>query len=97
VQRKRYRVVHKDGSWKVDLPTYEMVPGSFLPVIAGKSTANGPLPGTAPNDPAMSGATVQVDIPDEDVKQGGETNAQYHARLDARYREHAGRFRGVEG
>lgn len=65
-------------------PTFTAVPGSFLPIVAGKSSADGVLVGAPVGDPALAGATYQVDVPDEDVT-GNALDAQ---KIKTRYPNH---------
>jgi hypothetical protein len=70
--RVRVKLLWDGSSWRVDLPTAQMVPGSLLPVIPGRTTPHGvlavdqvtgaPLP---MDHPALSGLTVAVEVPDD--------------------------------
>jgi len=54
-----------DGStWKVNLPHYHMVPGTFEPVIPTKTNENGVLPKVDPTDPDLVELTVECMVPD---------------------------------
>ncbi len=69
----RVRVKHVNGAYRVKLPTYRMIPGSFLPLIPGVVHRDGVEPPNDtppgwngnPNDPRLSGLSVLVDVPDE--------------------------------
>ena len=65
--RLRLKVKKIDGVWAVDLPTYSMVPGTFLPVVPGKVTQNGVLPSVSGNDPSVRMLSSEVEVPDEIV------------------------------
>lgn len=61
--QRRVRVRHDGQKFFVDLPQYNMIPGTFLPVIAGVTTTDGVLPKVDPNNPHLNGLSVVVDIP----------------------------------
>src|SRR6266702_118260 len=52
------------GAWGVDLPTYQMLPESFLPVTPGKISPNGLVANFSDADLALLAPTVLVEIPD---------------------------------
>lgn len=62
----RVKVILAGGTYKVDLPNYVMVPGSWLPVVAGVTSRDGVLAGVRPDNPALRGLTCLVNIPDDD-------------------------------
>jgi len=63
--RARVRLQHSaDAGWHIDLPTYTMIPDSFLPLIPGKIHKNGVTATTNPADPALNAMTVEVECPD---------------------------------
>lgn len=51
-------------------PSGVSVPGSFLPVVPGKSDVNGVLVGVQVGDATLAGASVLVDVPDDDCTLG---------------------------
>jgi hypothetical protein len=53
------------GIYTVDLPTFAMIPGTWRPVLPGKTTADGVLPTTDPADPALNALTVEVECPED--------------------------------
>lgn len=55
---------------QVAAPTYVMVAGSFKPLTAGVIHADGVHNGVPLGHPALAGATVDVDVPDEDCTNG---------------------------
>lgn len=64
--RKRVKLSYTaQTGWHVDLPTYQMIPGTCLPIIAGKTTPDGVLPTANPADPALNALTVQIECPDD--------------------------------
>jgi hypothetical protein len=66
--RRRAKITRDaTGSWRVDLPTYVMVPGTWRPIIPAKTTADGVLPATDPADPALNALTVEIECPDDYV------------------------------
>lgn len=63
--RRRVAVLFEAGrGWFVNLPTYSMVPHSFLPAIAGKVDVDGVLAGAALTDDELAQLSCEVDIPD---------------------------------
>ena len=60
----RVKVIFDQDVWRVDLPEYNMVPDSFLPVIEGITTSNGVLPGVDPDLPALASLSCLVDVPE---------------------------------
>lgn len=61
--RKRVAVVVDGaGRFAVDLPCYQVVPGSYLPVVAGLIGPDGPLPGAKPDVVLAKQCTVEVDV-----------------------------------
>lgn len=71
--------------WLVDLPTYTMVAGTVLPVVPGKTTADGILRGVAPDDAALANLSVIVEIPDDTPMAGDQVDP---AKMRRRYKEH---------
>lgn len=65
------RVVFDQGVWRVVVPNYVMVSGTFLPVIPGKTHKDGVLPTTDPADPALAALTVEVEAPEDEVDETG--------------------------
>lgn len=55
----------------VDLPTYQMVDGSWAPVTANLLTARGVIPGADPAAVLALNPTVEVDVPEEDCTRAG--------------------------
>jgi len=63
--RLRVRVNYSELlGWHVDLPTYQMVAGSFKPVVFRKVHADGVLPGVDPRDPDLASLTCLVEVRD---------------------------------
>lgn len=60
---KRVKIVWADGSFRVDLPDYEMIPGTFLPIIPDVIHQDGVFPTIDPADPRLRGMSVEVHIP----------------------------------
>lgn len=58
------------GSLQAAAPTFTEVPGSYLPITAGKVDANGILSGVLLSDPILAQVTVLVDVPDDDCTNG---------------------------
>lgn len=84
MMRTRLPLVAVGNSIGAAAPTFIMVPGSILPLVAGVSTPDGLAPGIALSHPALASATVLVDVPDEDC-----TNGEYdHAKVVRRYPNH---------
>lgn len=52
------------GTWRVELPSYEMIAGTFAPIKAGLIHADGIEPGADPADVLALGPTVDVELPD---------------------------------
>lgn len=70
--RKRVRLhFTQDRGWHVDLPTFRIIDGSFLPVTKDIITSDGIPPKANPNDVAGLLPTVEVDIPDEYIADDG--------------------------
>jgi hypothetical protein len=82
--RRRVKVIFRDEAWRVDLPSYQMVPGSWLPVIPGVTFADGVLPGVDPDLPALAALTCMVDFPDDIANP--QTGRPDHAKIRALYR-----------
>jgi hypothetical protein len=74
------------GAWTVDLPTFAMIPGTFLPIIKDKIDANGILLAFTEEDQARYHPTVEVEIPDHWPK--NDTGELDHKKLRAMYTEH---------
>lgn len=70
----------------VDLPTYVIVEGSFLPVTSGKISAEGVLAKAQVTDVLALKPSVLVDLPDEWEVKDGQLVA---GALRKRYKEHA--------
>lgn len=62
--RIRVKVSLYNEAWSVDLPTYQMVNGSFLPIIEGLIDEEGVLTEADPHDRRLKGLTCLVDVPD---------------------------------
>jgi hypothetical protein len=62
--RVRLKVVFDGTRWKVDLPHYEVVPGTWEPVTESLVHENGPLPDADIDEVKALEPTVQVDVPD---------------------------------
>ena len=62
--RIRVPLVHDGTSYHVDLPTYQMVPGTCQPIKPGLLTADGPAPAAAVADVLALGPTVAAEVPD---------------------------------
>lgn len=72
------------GAVQAAAPSFQEVPGTYLPLVGGKVSANGVLPGVSLGDPALQGVTVLVNVPDEDVTNGAlDVN-----KIKARYPNH---------
>ena len=62
--------------WRVNLPTFSMLPGSFLPVTDGLIDADGPLASADPKAVLAVNCSVLVEIPDDTpVDQAGDFDA----------------------
>lgn len=87
MMRKRFHLmVDANGSLRVDMPTYAMVPGTFLPIVAGVTHADGVAPGQAETAVATHAVSVLVEIPgDTPLMPQGMVDA---ATMRRRYREH---------
>lgn len=83
--RIRVPVILGAGGLTVAAPTYNMVQDSWLPVVPGKSHANGVVNGVTLGDPALNGITVMVDVPDEDVTNGALDTVKVKARYPAHW------------
>lgn len=64
--RIRVKVKWLESSWGVDLPNYQMVPGSWLPIVDLATTANSVLKGVGLDHPALKTLSCLVDVPDQD-------------------------------
>lgn len=94
--RIRVALVFKGGVWRPDLPSYQEVPGSYLPITPALIHAGGVLFGAAAAAVLALNPSVLVDVPDADVPPGPFTDAAWKAQLDARYTEHAGTFAPIQ-
>lgn len=71
--RKQLRVIHSaDRGWHIDLPTYQMIAGTFACDHPDICTPDGINLDIAPDDPRTATLTVIADIPDEYIS--GRTN-----------------------
>ncbi len=62
--RLRVKATWDGQSWKVNLPEYSMIPGSWQPVTPTLIDANGPLYNSDPTMVAGLNPTCEVDVPD---------------------------------
>ncbi len=65
--RIRVKATWDGQSYKVNLPEYVSVPGSWQPVLEGYITPHGPLPDVDPYKVLAATPTVEVDVPDRIV------------------------------
>ncbi len=80
----------KELGWHVDLPTYIIVPESFLPITKNKIHADSIDPDFTGDDLARLKPTVEIEIPDDwPIKADGQLDAE---KMRAMYRDHP-RFR----
>lgn len=84
--RVRVKVKWDDDSWRVDLPIYTMVPGTFRPLIPGLVHFDGAFPDADPADPRLRGLTCEVEVPDRLID--ASTGRPDHARIRQLYRGH---------
>ena len=64
--RRRFPLAYSAAlAWHVDLPTYNIVAGSFLPIRAALTHADGIQPGATVAAVLATNPTVMCDIPDE--------------------------------
>lgn len=63
--RRRFALSYDEQlGYYVNLPHYQMVPGSHEPIIKGVSHKDGILPSVAPADALKHGMSVLCDMPD---------------------------------
>lgn len=63
---KTFRLsVHSSGAWRVDMPTYRMMPGTFGPAVAGIIDRDGILQGVPPDEAMKHAPYVTVELPDD--------------------------------
>lgn len=60
----RVKVFWDGQRFKVDLPDYSMVPGTFLPLTIDGVHPEGVLPTIDPTSPSLSTLTCEVNVPD---------------------------------
>lgn len=64
--RRRLRLSYSTArGFYVDMPTYAMVPGTFLPVVAGVIDKDGPASGGDPTAIMGHNPSVEVILPDD--------------------------------
>src|SRR5438445_9295228 len=74
------------ATWGVDLPTYDMVAGSWLPLVESKIDKDGVLAGVLDAEALSLEPTVLVEIPDDwKITVDGQLDAE---QLREMYREH---------
>lgn len=85
--RSRIRITWSQQlGWHIDLPTYVLVPGSFLPLIAGLIHADGVDPSADPQDPQLASLSAECEHPDNYAAGAG---SEIDARLIGKiYRGH---------
>ena len=71
VQRIRVKIIHDNGAYRVDLPDYTIVEGSYLPLTGDSVRADGISNKASVSAVLALNTTVEVDIPDRIANEAG--------------------------